>query len=107
MTDAVAVAFITTAGTVLALSLKRWWDVADRRRDGNANEREECERYRVAFRELLHYARQVKQSVVAIEAIRAQNPNYAMARLTELAHESNEIFDRLCDYVAGKTDELR
>lgn len=101
-----AVALITTGGGIVGLSLKRWWDVTDRRRDGEGNEREECERTRAAFRALLHYARQYKQSVVIINEIRAENPSYAMARLTELANESNEIFDRLVDYIAGKNDEL-
>lgn len=101
MTDAIAVALITTAGATIGLCLKRWWDVSDHRRNSDGNEREECERYRTAFREIMHYARQLKQSVIAIEDIRHENHDYAMARLTELASEPHDIFERLRDYIAG------
>lgn len=106
MTDAVAVAYITTIGGVIGLCLKRLWDGHDRRRADTAEGREECERYKIAFRALMHLARQRQQSIIAIEEIRHENPDYAMGRLTELAGESNEMFDRLRDYVMGKSDEI-
>jgi len=102
MNNPIWVAIITVAGTSFALWLKHTFDLDDQRRTDEIDGRAENERYKSAFQELLIYAEQLKQSVVAIETIRHTNADYAMARLTELAHEPSTIFQRLRDYVAGK-----
>lgn len=92
----VAVAFITTCG---ALLLKRFFSLSDRR----AARLEVAERYENAYRILSYWARQFKQSVASVDALRddANHGNtYALQRLHELAIEPTPL-DALERYVEG------
>lgn len=95
-------AILTFIGTTIALIAPRIWQVKDKRQEELDAEAEECGRYKIAFRPLMHYARQLKQSVIALNVRMQHDPDYAKVRLDELANESGSILDELRDYVEGR-----
>jgi hypothetical protein len=95
-------AILTFFGTTLALIAPRIWQVKDKRQEELDAEMEECSRYKTAFRPLMHYARQKAQCIIALNIRMKDNPDYAIARLDELANESTMILDELRDYVEGR-----
>jgi hypothetical protein len=107
MTDTIAVALITAVSAASGLCLKRWWDTQDHRRAVTDEERDTCERCRIAFREVCHLTRSLQQSICMVELMRTTNPEYAMARLSELAHEAqnSSYLNELRDYVEGRGEK--
>lgn len=97
-------AILTLLGTIFVAVSARIWGVTDKRKEAREQEAKKYQRYEKAFSPLMHYARQLKQSVIAVNIRMKTDSDYATIRLDELANEDFTILNELRDFVEGRIE---